>query len=384
MDAYFSTGPAKLLLVSLALVFMCASALLSEFAWRFSSIPPSFLTLATEVLKLSISTRFYLKEMKELGQDAKVGRFATFSFWYASAYFAVPGGLYFLGNNLNMYAFKYLSSHLVTLLANFKLLVSAGLASVYLKQKFSVLQWLSLVLVVTGLVVTMGDPGRKANNSGTLVENSDEDDGKLLYTIIYSVVSAFISAIAGVFCEKLYKEKLGDPSLDNVHLQNMKLYVFGIIFNLIAFIMTPVKSFKGFGIIHVLVITIMGFQGLAMGFIMKYLDNVVRGIAVAAGSILNTVLSILLLGNELTASFIVGGSITLVSAHAYRNFPVPKDVIGEKDEDIEANKPKTNANGHRKSVLFYGVILVPLLLLPIFNMLGPLDRMIKGETTRVG
>ena len=94
MDAYFSTGPAKLLLVSLALVFMCASALLSEFAWRFSSIPPSFLTLATEVLKLSISTRFYLKEMKELGQDP-VGRFATFSFWYASAYFAVPGGLYF-------------------------------------------------------------------------------------------------------------------------------------------------------------------------------------------------------------------------------------------------------------------------------------------------
>ena len=94
---------------------------------------------------------------------------------------------------------------------------------------------------------------------------------------------------------------------------------------------------------------------------MKYLDNVVRGIAVAAGSILNTVLSILLLGNELTASFIVGGSITLVSAHAYRNFPVPKII-----ENLS---------------YFYGVILVPLLLLPIFNMLGPI-RMIQKAKQR--
>lgn len=377
MDAYFSTGPAQLLLVSIALLLMCASALLSEFAWRFSSVPPAFLTLATEMLKLSISTRFYLKEMKQMNLDPKVGRFSTLSFWYASLYFAVPGGLYFLGNNLNMYAYKYLSSHLVTLLANFKLLVAAGLASVYLKQKFSLLQWVSLVLVVSGLVVTMGDPGKKAN------ESDDQNDGKLFYTIVYSVVSAFISAIAGVFCEKLYKEKLNDPALDNVHLQNMKLYVFGIFFNLIAFIMTPVKSFKGFGVIHLLVITISGCQGLAMGFIMKYLDNVVRGIAVAAGSILNTVLSILLLGNELTASFVIGGSITLVSAHAYRNFPVPKEISDEKEGDIEKGNSDKVIKGNSKSIMFYAMILVPLLLLPMFNMIEPIDRLMKGETMRV-
>ena len=263
-----------------------------------------------------------------------------------------------------MYAFKYLSSHLVTLLANFKLLVTAGLASVYLKQKFSTLQWISLVLVVSGLVVTMGDPGKKAN------ESDGQDDGKLFYTILYSVVSAFISAIAGVFCEKLYKEKLNNPALDNVHLQNMKLYVFGIFFNLLAFIMTPMKSFKGFGIIHLLVIAVTGFQGLAMGFIMKYLDNVVRGIAVAAGSIVNTILSILLLGNELTASFVIGGLITLVSAHAYRNFSVQKSP-GEKEGDIDDGNPDKEVKGKGKSIMFYAVILVPLLLLPMFSMIEP-------------
>ena len=139
-------------------------------------------------------------------------------------YFAVPGGLYFLGNNLALIALKYLSSHLVAMLANFKLLVAAGLASTFLKQKFSMLQWLSLVLVVTGLIITMGNPGKKATEMGEghgSAEDQAESNDKLLLTILYSVVTACISAVAGVFCEKLYKEKVGEPTLDNVHLQNI-------------------------------------------------------------------------------------------------------------------------------------------------------------------
>ena len=121
----------------------------------------------------------------------------------------------------------------------------------------------------------------------------------------------------------------------------MSNYTFGIFFNLIAFILEPNKSFTGFGLVHVMVILIGAFQGLAMGFIMKYLDNVVRGIAVAAGSVFNTVLSILLLGNELTAAFVVGGSITLISAHAYRNFPVPKDEPKDDEKKIVMTPSKT-------------------------------------------
>ena len=112
------------------------------------NISAPFIACLTEMIKLCVSSHFYRKEMNDAKLDAKFGRLLTMKFWWASIYFAIPGGLYFLGNNLALIALKYLSSHLVALLANFKLLVSAGLATIFLKQKFSMLQWLSLVLVV--------------------------------------------------------------------------------------------------------------------------------------------------------------------------------------------------------------------------------------------
>ena len=392
MDAYFSTGPAQLMLVIIALTFMVAYTLLGEFAWRIGNIPPPFIAFATESLKLCISTFLYNKEMKDQNLNPKFERLSTIEFWWASIYFAIPGGLYFIGNNLALIALKYLSSHLVAILANFKLLVSASLASVFLKQKFSILQWVSLVMVVAGLAITMGNPGKKSNEIGET--SASEGSDRLVLTIVYSIVTALISAIAGVYCEKLYKAKVGDPTLDNVHLQNMKLYVFGILFNWIAFVLSPSKDFTGFGLVHVILILVNSFQGLAMGFIMKYLDNVMRGIAVASGSVFNTILSILLLGNELTGAFIVGGSITLISAHAYRNFQVPKEepkddetkTDGQNIEDGNdiSKKSEKRVKTIKKSVSFYAMLLIPLLLVANFGLIEPLDRMLKGEAGRLG
>jgi drug/metabolite transporter (DMT)-like permease len=161
MDTYFSSGPAQLMLVIIALTLMVAGSLLCEFAWRIGNVPTPFIAFAQESLKLCVSIYFYNKEMKGLNLNPNLERLFTVKFWWASVYFAIPGGLYFIGNNLALIAYKYLSSHLVAMLANFKLLVSASLASIYLKQKFSMLQWVSLVLVVTGLVITMENPGKK-------------------------------------------------------------------------------------------------------------------------------------------------------------------------------------------------------------------------------
>ena len=152
-------------------------------------------------------------------------------FWWASIILQYQVD-YILGTP-GVNSVKYLSSHLVALLANFKLLVSAGLATIFLKQKFSMLQWLSLVLVVVGLVITMDNPGKKENEGE---ETESEKSDKLMLTIIYSIATAFISAIAGVFCEKLYKAKVGDPTMDNIHLQNVKLYIWDLFqFNCIYF-----------------------------------------------------------------------------------------------------------------------------------------------------
>lgn len=48
-----------------------------------------------------------------------------------------------------------------------------------------------------------------------------------------------------------------------------------------------------------------------------------------------------------------------------------------------AKKSKTRRETPNKSVSLYAILLIPLLLVPIFGLVGPIDRMLKGEAGRL-
>ena len=110
-----------------------------------------------------------------------------------------------------------------------------------------------------------------------------------------------------------------------------------------------------------------------MGFIMKYLDNVVRGIAVALGSIASTVLSVALLGNELTGHFAVGGSIVLIAAHMYNSHRVPAPVTDE--ESGVAKIPE------QQMPYMHLPLLAPFLLLVLTGSVSMLDAYFHATTS---
>ena len=83
---------------------------------------------------------------------------------------------------------------------------------------------------------------------------------------------------------------------------------------------------------------------------MKYLDNVIRNLAVCVGTIVITLLSWLVFKNPLTIQFVIGGLLVLGSVLLYRLSPPPsnEDTSGhelvatsESHDDEMASKGKS-------------------------------------------
>jgi UDP-sugar transporter A1/2/3 len=373
MDEYFQKPRAKAMLLLVAVVLMCANIFVGELAWRHGDFDPAFIIGTSELMKLGISITLYRKDMKDQQLESALGKTLTFKFWYDNRMFGIPAFIYFFLNNATIFAVKYLTSHMINMLSNLRLIITAGLAVAYLKQKVSKVQWMAVIFVTAGIGIISFKPGKKAN---------EEKETSILLTLLFGVFSAVSSAVAGVYCEHLYKTETGDLAEDNVHIRNVKLYVFGVIFNAFPLIFSGVKT--GLTWVVVLLIMLSGFQGLAMGFIMKYLDNVIRGIAIACASVLSTFFSVVILDNELTGNFVVGGLVILVSAHMYREYPVPKDTAyapvsneGAEDEQFdeeEGGRSKVTAESTPVAMPYKHItILVPLVLFTCFGMIPALD-----------
>ena len=157
---------AKSMLIFVAIFLMCSSGLVGEYAWRTSECDTTFILLLAETFKLCISIHYYIKECKQQKLQSKLSKTLSTQFWYEARLFGVPGFLYFLLNNAGMIALKYLPSHLVQMLANIKLIMVAGLAVTYLKQKISNIQWGAIFFVCLGMGITMMNPGKKSKATG--------------------------------------------------------------------------------------------------------------------------------------------------------------------------------------------------------------------------
>ena len=74
--------------------------------------------------------------------------------WHNWMRYSGPALLYAVQNNLNIYATSYLSAHVFALFNNGKVVFAAVCAKFLLGQKFSIIQWLSLFLLVLALCVS--------------------------------------------------------------------------------------------------------------------------------------------------------------------------------------------------------------------------------------
>ncbi|KAJ6845361.1 CMP-sialic acid transporter 2 [Iris pallida] len=134
-----------------------------------------------------------------------------------------------------------------------------------------------------------------------------------------AIVMALLSGFAGVYTEAIIKKR---PSR-NINVQNFWLYVFGMVFNLIAMCVQDFDAvmnkgfFYGYSFITLCMILNHALSGIAVSMVMKYADNIVKVYSTSVAMLLTAIVSVFLFHFNLSLAFFLGSTVVSVSVYLH-------------------------------------------------------------------
>merc|ERR1712183_982381 len=137
------------------------------------------------------------------------------------------------------------------------------------------------------------------------------------------MVSCALSAFGGIYSEKLLK---GDVK-ESIHLQNLQLYAWGVVFNLVGMLIHDSEVvlesgfFAGYDRWACAVVANNALNGLAISAILKYADDIARVYAHACAMLVTMVLSIFLFDQSPTPQLVIAMAVVGASAVQYNYKP---------------------------------------------------------------
>jgi UDP-sugar transporter A1/2/3 len=256
---------------------------------------PATSTLLTETCKILISLAFHVRTLEPV--TAKLDPLEVFEY-------AVPAFIFFINNNLVFVILTYIDAPTFQLLGQMKTLFTGLLFRIFLGRELTAHQYLAIWFLTCGTSISQ---------VGSCTETKSSFIGFLLV-----VVSSLLSAFGGIFNEKLMKTKKG-----TIHWQNIQLYSWGILFNLVGVILhkreTLVEGrfFDGFNLWACVVVLNNALNGLAISAILKYADNIARVYAHAIAMLVTMIISVLLFGLKPTPQLMIAIAVVGASALQY-------------------------------------------------------------------
>eukprot|EP00567_Pseudictyota_dubia_P002280 CAMPEP_0197466872 /NCGR_PEP_ID=MMETSP1175-20131217/65275_1 /TAXON_ID=1003142 /ORGANISM="Triceratium dubium, Strain CCMP147" /LENGTH=494 /DNA_ID=CAMNT_0043002927 /DNA_START=1 /DNA_END=1483 /DNA_ORIENTATION=+ len=322
-----------------------------------------------------------------------------------SVHMAVPALLYVIQNNLLFVALANLSVPVYQITNQGKLLTTAICSRIFLNRKLSWLQYLSLIILATGVaLVQLSGRSNSSNNNSTSTpslesqtqliglgaairemnsSNSNSTSTSSLESQTQLIglgavlLSCFTSSVAGVYFEKVVKSSGGSKSNSNdddegtkacaVFVRNTQLALWSILMGLIPVLTSDLHViqknggfFQGYNSVVLVVIVCQGLTGLLVGLVMKYADAVLKGFSTSVAVVLATLASFLIWPNHVTldAFFLLGASLVMSSVRLYSNHKNLEQllchqlssVIGRQEEDDGAKGDKKRGQYHRLCV----------------------------------
>jgi UDP-sugar transporter A1/2/3 len=269
----------------------------------------------------------------------------------------VPALLYLVQNSLLYVALSNLTAPIFQVTYQAKLVTTAIVSVFMLNRKYSPQQWICLVLLSLGVaIVVLGETGDSKKD--TVIANQSLSVGLTAVTI-----ACLSSALAGVYFEKVIKavgtgDKSGDKSQApvSVWMRNIQLAFFTICTAIFQGLWqganadTPQPYFHGFtGWVWFLVCLQAG-GGLLVAAVIKYADNVLKGLATGVSVCFATACSTIFLGTPLSGQFSVGATLILTSVYFFSN-PFKKDKKDKKDKKAESSSPASPSESEMKVML---------------------------------
>lgn len=134
------------------------------------------------------------------------------------------------------------------------------------------------------------------------------------------VFYVFISGLAGVYTEFILKQNHSDSILK----QNLVLYTYGSIFNLIGCLieertLMTNQSFmlENFNKFTWMIIVTQVYNGLCMSLIMKYSNNITKLFVISCSLLVTTILAVWVFSLQLNVYFFLVTSIILFALYLY-------------------------------------------------------------------
>ncbi|KAF9137871.1 hypothetical protein BG015_002583 [Linnemannia schmuckeri] len=260
-------------------------------------------------------------------------------------FFAVPGAIYFFNNNLSFILLELMPAPTYVVLSNLKILTTGLFSYLFLHRLLTKIQWVSLGILFFSTAVSQVDLEKGLSLSISI------------QAFLLMVLFCSLSAAASVFSEYVMKERFAKES---IHLQNMKLYMFGILFNGITYMLTPPAIshgapptapgpggppppppsggfFSDMAFLHFTIVLAYASLGLVTSAIIKFSGSITKVYASSMSMFFAALVSWLFLNDQLTVLFFVGCFGCCYALHLYyRVAPTPP---------TETTTPATGGDG---------------------------------------
>ncbi|XP_010156515.1 PREDICTED: probable UDP-sugar transporter protein SLC35A4 [Eurypyga helias] len=228
--------------------------------------------------------------------------------WRHVVPFALSALLYAANNNLVVHMQLFMDPSTYQVLSNLKIVSTALLYSLFLRQRLDMRKWLALcLLVVAGVTYSYGglqDPGSPSKMQLHVTPVG------LLLILVYCL----ISGLSAVYTEAILKTQALPLSL-----QNLFLYFFGVLLNLIGYFWSSAEGsfLEGFSSWVLVIVVSQALNGLIMSVVMKHSSNITRLFVISCSILVNALLSVTLFNLQLTLLFFVAVSCIGLAVHLY-------------------------------------------------------------------
>lgn len=222
-----------------------------------------------------------------------------------------------------------------------KLLVTAAMSVCMLGRTYSLTQWMALAVLSIGVAISVSSEVRKSKKSISNVSDGNENTSGVgfqqqiaLVGIAAVVVATFCSALAGVYFEKIVKTPNEQTSeKPSLYIRNMQLAFFSVLVamgqqQLAGFGKdqdAPTNTERGTDFLHGfntsvwILVFLQATLGLVVSAVMKYADNVIKGVATGSMVLLSTVISHFVLHTNVTPFFSAGAILIVGSSFVFIN-----------------------------------------------------------------
>ena len=255
----------------------------------------------------------------------------------------VPAVLYLVQNTLLYVALSNLTAPIFQVTYQAKLVTTAIVSVFMLQRSYSAQQWICLVVLSLGVaIVVLGEKKAGGNSSSRRLLEEAAAAQNLALGLTAVTIACFSSALAGVYFEKVLKKP---AQLESTKVPPASLWMRNIQLSFFSVVIAALQGFfkenqhpengylHGFSFWAWVLVLLQAGGGLLVAAVIKYADNVLKGLATGVSVVFATTLSMIFFDTALSAQFSVGAVMILAAVYFFSNpLPVKKE---KKTEDVE-------------------------------------------------